>query len=97
VSCDGIVGSRIHKEGIQENCSAALHVGPHVSAFCRSVAQPVVVAAEEEGAEAGRVNVVGKGDEKSRVELKKVWALVQNLPNTIQELHEHGGHLILLS
>ena len=95
--CGGsIVSGRIHKEGILENCSAVLHVGPYIGAFCRSIAKPVVVAAEKEGAEAGRVNMVGKGDEKSRVELEKVWVLVQNLPSTVQELHKNGGHLILL-
>lgn len=56
-----------------------------------------MIAVEEEGGEAARVNVLSNGEEVATIEFKGMAALLHNLLQAVQELQEYGGNLIFRS
>lgn len=71
------------------NDASALPVPPHVPALLLAVSQEVPVLAG--------VDVCVNGQEEALVELKGTRELLRQLPHTLQELVDDGGHLLRVS
>lgn len=56
--------------------------------------KPVFLAVADEGAELARVDVIVQRQQVALVELEGAGELLQQLPHAVDELAEHGRHLL---